>query len=151
MTPLHGSNGLSRATPLKRRSPLLADPEKTRGWQDRSRQTTRPSRQTVSAAFIAQHECVGRVRRGDRTMKFFRRPKPPLCQLCGKPTYPDRSPMINSAHAVCWIKDAYDLGVKLDGPGRYDMTDPRQKQCRRIRDWITMAEHDALESRRGRA
>jgi hypothetical protein len=47
-----------------------------------------------------------------------------------------------------YIKLAYGLGANLDGPGRFDLNDPLQRELRRIRDWITMAEHDALESRR---
>lgn len=46
-----------------------------------------------------------------------------------------------------FIKRAYGLGAALDGPGRFDMNDPVQKELRLIRDWITMAEHDALEAR----
>lgn len=54
----------------------------------------------------------------------------------------------NGIEPAEFIKRAYGLGRKLDGPGRFDMKDPVQQELRRIRDWITMAEHDALESRR---
>jgi hypothetical protein len=47
-----------------------------------------------------------------------------------------------------YIKRAYGLGGDLNGPGRFDMRDPVQQELRRIRDWITMAEHDALEARK---
>jgi hypothetical protein len=55
---------------------------------------------------------------------------------------------INGIHAARFAKRAYDLGDKLDGPGRYDLNDPTQAKLRRVRDWIRMAEHDALESRK---
>lgn len=58
VTPLHESNGLSRATPLKRTTPLLTDPEKTRGWQDRSRAPAKPNRRPVSPASSAQRRKV---------------------------------------------------------------------------------------------
>lgn len=48
---------MNRATPLKR-SPLLADPEKTRGWQDRSRARAKPSHRPVSPASPAQRRKV---------------------------------------------------------------------------------------------
>jgi hypothetical protein len=55
---------------------------------------------------------------------------------------------INGVHAAKFAKRAYGLGDKLDGPGRVDMKDPTQAKLDRVRDWITMAEHDALSSRR---
>lgn len=55
---------------------------------------------------------------------------------------------INGVHAATFAKRAYDLGDKLDGPGRFDMNDPTQAKLRRVRDWITMAESDALASRK---
>lgn len=57
VTHLHERNGLSRATPLKRH-PLLSDPEKTRGWQDRSRARVKPNRRPVSPASPAQRRKV---------------------------------------------------------------------------------------------
>lgn len=54
---------------------------------------------------------------------------------------------INGIHAAKFAKRAYDLGDKLDGPGRFDMNDPTQAKLRRVRDWIRMAEQDALDSR----
>lgn len=60
-----------------------------------------------------------------------------------------RKPLkINGVKPAHLIKCAYDLGVDLSGPGRYDQRDPVQQQLRRIKDWITMAEHDALDSRK---
>ena len=55
--------------------------------------------------------------------------------------------MINGENPASFIKKAYGFGVDLSGPGRYDVNDPVQTELRRIRDWITMAEHDALEAR----
>lgn len=55
---------------------------------------------------------------------------------------------INGIHAAKFAKRAYDLGDKLDGPGRYDMSDPVQRKLRNVRDWIRMAEQDALDARR---
>lgn len=55
---------------------------------------------------------------------------------------------INGIPAAKFAKRAYDLGDKLDGPGHYDPRDPVQSKLRRVRDWITMAEHDALDSRK---
>lgn len=72
------------------------------------------------------------------------------CHLCGLPLHPSTL-ALEGSHVACFIKDAYDLGVKLDGPGRYDLGDPVQTQLRAIRDWITMAERDALDSRKARA
>lgn len=57
---------------------------------------------------------------------------------------------INGIPAARFAKRAYDLGDNLDGPGRYDMSDPTQARLRRVRDWITMAEHDALDARKAR-
>ncbi len=54
---------------------------------------------------------------------------------------------INGIPAAKFAKRAYDLGDKLDGPGRYDMNDKTQAKLRRVRDWIRMAEQDALDSR----
>lgn len=54
----------------------------------------------------------------------------------------------NGMEPAAFIKCAYGLGEKLDGPGRYDRKDPVQQELRRIRDWITMAEHDALDARK---
>lgn len=56
---------------------------------------------------------------------------------------------INGVKPADFIKLAYDLGVDLKGPGRYDLSDPIQTELRRVSDWVKMAEHDALESRRG--
>lgn len=59
-----------------------------------------------------------------------------------------RQPLrLNDMRAVDFIRRAYDLGTDLNGPGRYDMNDPIQAELRRIKDWITMAEHDALQAR----
>jgi hypothetical protein len=55
---------------------------------------------------------------------------------------------INGVHAAKFAKRAYGLGDALNGPGRFDMKDPTQAKLRRVRDWIRMAERDALESRR---
>lgn len=55
---------------------------------------------------------------------------------------------INGTPAARFIKEAYDLGEDLNGPGRFDMNDPVQKELRQIRDWINMAEKDALDSRK---
>jgi hypothetical protein len=55
---------------------------------------------------------------------------------------------INGVPAARFIKRAYDLGDDLNGPGRFDMTDATQGELRRIRDWITMAEQDALDARK---
>lgn len=55
---------------------------------------------------------------------------------------------INGVPAAKFIKEAYGLGEKLDGPGRYDLNDPVQKELRTIRGLITMAESDALQARR---
>lgn len=54
---------------------------------------------------------------------------------------------INSVPAATFIKDAYDLGDDLSGPGRYELDDPIQTELRHIKGWITSAEHDALQSR----
>lgn len=56
---------------------------------------------------------------------------------------------INGVHAAKFAKRAYDLGDDLSGPGRYDMTDSTQAKLRRVRDWIRMAEQDALDARKG--
>lgn len=56
---------------------------------------------------------------------------------------------INGIHAARFAKRAYGLGDDLQGPGNYDPKDPTQAGLRRVRDWIRMAEHDALQSRRG--
>jgi hypothetical protein len=58
---------------------------------------------------------------------------------------------INGMRAVDFIRRAYDLGTDLNGPGRYDHHDPIQSELRNIKGWIEMAEHDALQSRRGEA
>lgn len=58
---------------------------------------------------------------------------------------------INGLHAAKFAKRAYDLGDDLQGPGRYDMKDPTQAKLRCVRDWIKMAESDALDSRRAAA
>ncbi|MGD0386770.1 MAG: hypothetical protein ABSB73_11630 [Solirubrobacteraceae bacterium] len=58
--------------------------------------------------------------------------------------------LINGVPAARFIKRAYDLGDDCNGPGRYDLDDPTQKDLRMVRDWITMAEHDALDSRRAK-
>jgi hypothetical protein len=58
-------------------------------------------------------------------------------------------PLLDDRRAVEYIKDAYGL---LDGQTpRFDMKDSRQTALRRIKDLITMAEHDALheDPRRG--
>jgi hypothetical protein len=57
---------------------------------------------------------------------------------------------INGVHAARFAKRAYDLGDDLKGPGRFDMKDPTQAKLRRVRDWIQMAERDALDSRSAR-
>jgi hypothetical protein len=54
---------------------------------------------------------------------------------------------INGVPAPQFIKEAFGLGKDLSGPGRYDQKDPVQQALRNIRDWVRMAEHDALESR----
>jgi hypothetical protein len=54
---------------------------------------------------------------------------------------------INGLHAAKFAKRAYDLGDDLRGPGRYDMKDPTQAKLRNVREWIRMAESDALNSR----
>ena len=51
---------------------------------------------------------------------------------------------INGIHAAKFAKRAYGLGDDLDGPGRFDMKDPTQAKLRRVRDWISMAENDAI-------
>lgn len=56
---------------------------------------------------------------------------------------------INGIPAAKFAKRAYDLGDDLKGPGRFDMSDPVQAKLRRVRDWIRMAEQDALDSRKG--
>lgn len=56
--------------------------------------------------------------------------------------------IINGERAVDFIRRAYDLGTDLNGPGRYDLKDPVQAELRRIKGWIEMAEHDALQARR---
>jgi hypothetical protein len=55
---------------------------------------------------------------------------------------------INGEDPASFIKKAYGLGGDLSGPGRFDMDDSVQKELRRIRDYITMAEHDALDARK---
>lgn len=55
---------------------------------------------------------------------------------------------INGVPAAKFAKRAYDLGDDLSGPGRFDMRDPTQAKLRRVRDWIAMAEHDALDARK---
>jgi hypothetical protein len=54
---------------------------------------------------------------------------------------------INGVEAVTFIKQAYGLGADLNGPGRYDLSDPVQTQLRHIKGWIEMAERDALRAR----
>jgi len=56
---------------------------------------------------------------------------------------------INGVPAATYAKRAYGLGDDLAGPGNYDLMDPTQARLRRVRDWISMAEQDALASRRG--
>lgn len=63
---------------------------------------------------------------------------------------PDDRLRINGVPAAKFIKRAYDLGDKLDGPGRFDMKDPVQRQLRNVRDWVRMAESDALDSRKAK-
>ena len=59
-----------------------------------------------------------------------------------------RTPLrINGMRPAEFIKRAYGLGADLNGPGRYERDDPVQAELRRIRDWITMAEKDALDAR----
>jgi hypothetical protein len=58
---------------------------------------------------------------------------------------------INGIPAAKFAKRAYDLGDKLDGPGRFDPKDPTQQKLQLVHDWIEMARHDALESRKGRS
>lgn len=58
---------------------------------------------------------------------------------------------INGIHAARFAKRAYDLGDDLRGPGRFDLSDPTQAKLRRVRDWIRMAEQDALDSRKEKA
>ena len=53
---------------------------------------------------------------------------------------------INGKPAVEFIKEAY--GVHPSGEPRYDLDDPVQTELRQIRDWITMAERDALKGRK---
>lgn len=53
---------------------------------------------------------------------------------------------INGIHAAKFAKRAYDLGDDLRGPGRFDMRDPTQAKLRRVRDWIRMAESDAIDA-----
>jgi hypothetical protein len=55
---------------------------------------------------------------------------------------------INNVPASKFIKEAFDLNDDLSGPGRFDMHDPIQTELRHIKGWITMAENDALESRK---
>lgn len=57
---------------------------------------------------------------------------------------------INGVPAATFIKRAYDLGDDLNGPGRYDLSDPVQTQLRHIKGWIEMAERDALDARKDR-
>ena len=57
---------------------------------------------------------------------------------------------INGIHAAKFAKRAYDLGDDLQGPGRFDMKDPTQAKLRRVRDWIRMAEADALDARKAK-
>jgi hypothetical protein len=54
---------------------------------------------------------------------------------------------IEGVPAAKFIKEAYDLGADLTGPGRYDLDDPVQTQLRHIKGWIEMAERDALKGR----
>lgn len=54
---------------------------------------------------------------------------------------------INGVPAARFIKEAYDLGNDLSGPGRFDLSDPVQSALRNVKGWITMAEHDALAGR----
>ena len=74
------------------------------------------------------------------------------CRLCGKPLSKRAARtddlVFNGSHPACYIKVSYGLGVKLDGPGNFDMSDPTQAELRRIRDWVRMAEHDALDARK---
>jgi hypothetical protein len=55
---------------------------------------------------------------------------------------------INGVDAATFIKLAYGLRADLSGPGHFDLDDPVQTELRHIRDWITMAEKDALDSRK---
>ena len=57
---------------------------------------------------------------------------------------------INGIPAAKFAKRAYDLGDDLQGPGRYDQSDPTQRKLRNVRDWIRMAESDALDARKAR-
>ena len=54
---------------------------------------------------------------------------------------------INGQDAVAFIKEAY--GLDGNENGYYDLYDPKQQALRHVRDWITMAESDALLARRG--
>lgn len=57
---------------------------------------------------------------------------------------------INGIPAAKFAKRAYDLGDDLKGPGRFDMKDPTQAKLRNVRDWIRMAESDAIDSEAAR-
>lgn len=54
---------------------------------------------------------------------------------------------INGVPAAKFIKEAYGLGENLDGRGNYDPNNAVQTELRHVRDWITMAEQDALQAR----
>jgi hypothetical protein len=59
------------------------------------------------------------------------------------PRNPDPfEPMMNGIPAVEFIKGAY--GLLPHQTARFDMGDPVQTALRRVKDWITMAEADAL-------
>lgn len=49
---------MERRKPLERKTPLAADPAKTRAWQDRSRVASKPKRQPVSPASAEQRAKV---------------------------------------------------------------------------------------------
>lgn len=51
---------------------------------------------------------------------------------------------INGVPAAKFVKRAYDLGDDLNGPGRFDLDDPVQRQLRAVKGWIEQAERDAL-------
>lgn len=59
------------------------------------------------------------------------------------PRNPDPfEPTMNGVEAVRFIKMAY--GLLPEQTPRFDLSDPTQTALRRIKDWITMAEADAL-------
>jgi hypothetical protein len=55
---------------------------------------------------------------------------------------------INGIKAAEFIKRAYGLGPDLNGPGRFDMSDPVQTELRHVKGWIEQAERDALDARK---